>query len=143
MTIDCLTDPPGRLRHVLRIGPHTLVADTPLEAGGDASGPSAHDYFDASLAVCMAQTGILYARLHGIRLDRVSVHVDRDDSREREGRYVLGVVVGFEGDLTAPQRARILEILGRCPVHRLMTDTTIEIRTVGRRDEVEFTPLPD
>ena len=131
MAIDCLTDPPGGLRHVLRIGSHTLVADLPLEPGGDASGPSAHDYFDASLAVCMAQTTMLYARLHGIRLDRVSVHVDRDASREREGPYVLSVEVGFEGDLTAAQRARILEILDHCPVHKLMTATTVEIRIVG------------
>jgi len=131
MSIDCRTEPPGGLRHVLRIGTHTLVADMPLAAGGDASGPSAHDLFDASLAVCMAQTTMLYARMHGISLERVRVHVDRDDSREREGPYVLSVEVGFEGDLTAQQRARILEILDRCPVHKLMTMTTVEIHTVG------------
>jgi len=131
MTIDCRTDPPGSLRHVLRIGPHTLVADMPFEAGGDDGGPSSHDLFDASLAACMAQTAVMYARLHQLSLERVLLHVERDASREREGTYALNVTVGFEGDLSVDQRARMLQIIDRCPVHKLMTVRTIEIRTVA------------
>jgi len=131
MSIDCLTEPRGRLRHVLTIDAHTLVADMPLASGGDASGPSPHDYFDASLATCKALTAMIYARSHGIPLERVHLRVERDDTREREGTYVLNVTVGFEGGLSVEQRARLLQIVDHCPVHKLMTATTIEIRTKG------------
>jgi len=130
MPIDARTEPRGRLRHVIAIDAHTLVGDMPREAGGDDTGPSSHDLFDTSLATCMGQTAILYARLHQWPLERVRLHVERDASREREGTYALSVTVGFEGDLSAAQTSRLLEIVDRCPVHRLMTSTTIEIRTV-------------
>jgi len=131
MSIDCRTEPRGRLRHVLTIDAHTLVADMPPASGGDASGPSSHDYFDASLAACMGQTAMLYARSHGIPLERVHLRVERDVSREREGTYVLNVTVGLEGELSNEHRVRLLQIVDRCPVHKLMTMTTVEIHTVG------------
>src|SRR5262245_23977035 len=129
MPIDAWTEPRGRLRHVITIDAHTVVADMGAP-GGDDTGPSSHDYFDASLLACMGQTAIMYARLHALPLERVRLHAERDASREREGTYVLNVTVGFEGDLSAPQRARMLEIIGRCPIHKLMTTATVEIRTV-------------
>ncbi len=130
MPIDARTEPRRRLRHVITIDAHTLVADMPVLSGGDDGGPSSHDYFDASLVACMGQTAILYARLHELPLERVLLHVERDASREREGTYVLSVTVGLEGDLTLAQRARVLEIVDRCPIHKLMTTATVEIRTV-------------
>jgi len=130
MPIDAWTEPRGRLRHVITIDAHEIVADMPLEAGGDAGGPTSHDDFDASLAACMAQTAIMYARFHQLHLERVLLRVERDDSREREGTYVLNVTVGFEGDLSVEQRSRLLQIVDRRPVHKLMTKRTIEIRTV-------------
>lgn len=130
MPIDAWTEPLGRLRHVITIDTHTLVADMPSASGGDDSGPSSHDYFDASLLACMGQTAIMYARLHELPLERVLLHVERDASREREGTYVLNVTVSLEGELSVQQRARLLQIVDRCPVHKLMTTTTIEIHTV-------------
>jgi putative redox protein len=78
----------------------------------------------------MAQTAVMYARLHRLHLERVLVHVERDASRERDGTYVLNITIGFEGDLSADHRARMLQIIERCPVHKLMTTATVEIRTV-------------
>jgi putative redox protein len=128
MTIDCRTETSGRLTQLLIIGPHTLRADMPIESGGDANGPGAHDLFDASLAVCKAHTAMLYARSHGLALDRVEVHVERDAARERQGEYVIQIRIGFEGALSDAQKSRLFEIAGRCPVHKLMTTATIDIR---------------
>jgi putative redox protein len=129
MSIDCRTETNGKFRHVLTIDRHTLYADMPLASGGEASGPGAHDYFDASLAACKALTAMVYAKSHGLALDRVNVHLERDDSQERQGTYVLRVKVGFEGALSEAEKAKLLEIVGRCPVHKLMTTATIDIQT--------------
>jgi uncharacterized OsmC-like protein len=37
--------------------------------------------------------------------------------------------IAFEGDLTAEQRARLMEIADKCPVHRTLT-SEVNIRTV-------------
>ena len=129
MSIELQTEVSGGLKHRVTIDGHVLYADMPADAGGTASGPGAHDLFDASLAVCKAMTAMLYARSHGVPLDRVHVKIDRDDSNERKGVYVLQVRVGFEGALSEAQKAKLLEIVGRCPVHKLMTAATIDIRT--------------
>ena len=100
MPIDCRTESNGRLRHILTIDQHTLYADLSISSGGEGSAPGPHDYFDAALAACKSTTAMLYARSHGWKLDRVNVHIDRDDSNERQGTYVLRVKVGFEGALS-------------------------------------------
>jgi len=129
MPIDCRTESNGRLRHILTIDQHTLYADLSISSGGEGSAPGPHDYFDAALAACKSTTAMLYARSHGWKLDRVNVHIDRDDSNERQGTYVLRVKVGFEGALSEAEKSRLLEIVGRCPVHKLMTTATIDIQT--------------
>jgi putative redox protein len=129
MSIDSRTETSGQFKQRLTIDRHTLYADMPIETGGGAAGPGAHDYFDASLAACKALTAMIYARSHGLALDRVNIHIDRDDSRERQGVYVLQVRVGFEGALSEAEKSKLLEIVGRCPVHKLMTSATIDIRT--------------
>ena len=49
-----------------------------MDEGGEDSAPSAHDYFDASLAACKALTAVWFARRNGIPLERVESHVERD-----------------------------------------------------------------
>jgi hypothetical protein len=37
----------------------------------------------------------------------------------------------FYGDLSGEQRARLLDIAGRCPVHKILTQTNIMIETLA------------
>ena len=41
--------------------------------------------------------------------------------------------IALQGDLDAEQRARLLEIADKCPVHRTLT-SEVDIRTIERRD---------
>lgn len=122
------TEKAGAFRTVLSFDKHGLFADTKDEGGGDTA-PSPHDLFDASVAACKALTAHWYARKRDFPLERVSTVLERDDSKEREGLYALTVSMTFHGPLSDEQRARLLDVASRCPVHKLMTTTEVVITT--------------
>jgi len=128
-TIDCETETTGGTLHAVRVRAHVLHADMQPPDGADAA-PGAHDYFDAALAVCKAHTAMWYARKKGIPLERVETHVERDDAGERQGVYRLRVRVAFHGPLTDEQRASLRAAVAKCPVHKLMTTTDVQIETL-------------
>lgn len=129
MTIDCETEQPREFPQVLRVREHTLRADVTEEVGSHDSAPGPHDYFDAALVACKTLTAVWYAKKHGIALERVEAHVDRDDGEERKGRYVLKVRVAFHGAITDAERARLYTAVAHCPIHKLMTTTEVVIET--------------
>ncbi len=135
MSLHLTHDATGALRQQLTINGHGLCVDESVEIGGDASAPTPHDLFDAALASCKAITMTLYARHKGWPLTHVDVDIDRDDSEERQGKYRLNVTLTPHGELDDDQRARLLQIADRCPVHRLMTDAEVLITT--RLNETE------
>ncbi|WNG40975.1 osmotically inducible protein C [Archangium violaceum] len=62
-------------------------------------------------------------------LERVETHVERDDSRERQGTYSLRVKLAFYGELTQEEKQRLYDAVAHCPIHKLMTSTNVEIVT--------------
>ncbi len=127
--IDCETEVGGQYPQALRVRKHTFRADLEAPDSTDAA-PSPHDLFDASLAACKALTATWYAKKNGIPLERVETCVERDDSEERKGKYVLTVRMQFFGPLDDAQRQKLADVVARCPVHKLMTTVEIEIRAV-------------
>jgi putative redox protein len=128
--IDCESEQPVAFRQVLRVGKHVFHADSAAAGGGAETAPGPHDYFDASLAACKALTALVYAKTKGYPLERVETHVERDDTQERQGTYRLKVRLAFHGaSLTDEQRQRLHDVVGRCPVHKLMTTTDVVIET--------------
>jgi putative redox protein len=127
MSVHVATEAPGGTRQIVTIDAHTLHADTTTATGGGTA-PNPHDLFDTALATCKAITVALYARHKGIALDRIVVEIARDDAREKEGTYVLDVRLAFEGNLGEAEQKRLHEVAARCPVHKLMTTSTVEIR---------------
>ena len=114
-----------------------LFVDVPEAYGGEGSAPDPHDYFDLSLGACKAITSQMYARRKKWPLTGISVTVNRDDSQERHGTYRLDVAMTFHGIADPEQRARLEEISHKCPIHRLMTTSTVEgtTRTVENTAE--------
>ena len=111
-----------------------LVADEPARIGGTETGPTPFDLVASGLAACTAMTVRLYADRKGWPLADVDVRVDRDRIPAPDGvathakdgkvdRY--RVAVAFSGVLTDEQRERLLEIAGRCPVHRSLTSAAV------------------
>jgi putative redox protein len=119
------------------IGPHRLVADEPTDAGGGDTGPNPYDLLLASLGACTSMTVGLYARRKRWPLEAVTVRLrharihatDCSECETREGMVDrIEVELALAGPLSEEQRARLLEIAGRCPVHRTLT-SEISIHT--------------
>jgi len=74
-------------------------------------------------------TMLWYANRKHIPVEGIEVTVERDDSEERKGIYRLHVTLSLTGPLTEEQRQELLRVASKCPVDRLMTQATTEIRT--------------
>ncbi len=129
MTVRVVRDQTAPMRHEIHIGPITIAADESIEAGGEGSGVSPHDLYDAALGACKALTVLWYARRKGIAVAGIEVTVERDASQEREGTYRLSTTLALTGGLDAAQRQELLQVAQKCPVHKLMTQVTTEIST--------------
>jgi putative redox protein len=121
----------------IRIGPHRLTADEPIAAGGAETGPTPYDLLLASLGACTSMTVGLYARRKQWPLEAVRVRLrhgkihaaDCADCETRVGVIDrIEVDLELDGALSDEQRARLMEIAERCPVHRTLT-SEIVIRT--------------
>ncbi len=129
MTIRVVRDQHAPMRHEIHIGQNSLATDLSVEQGGEASGPSPHDLYDAALGACKALTVLWYAQHKDIPVQGIEVSVERDAGQERAGIYRLSVALSLTGDLSAAQREELLRVAQKCPIHKLMTEVATEIST--------------
>ncbi len=107
----------GRFQVRLGITGGPLFADEPVAVGGLASGPSPYELLSAGLAACTVMTLNLYAGRKGWDVSGVEVEVAhaRVDGADRFTRQIR-----FPNALEGEQRARLIEIANKCPVHRTL-----------------------
>jgi len=127
----------GKFEQSIIAGKHRYLADEPVSVGGNGSGPSPYEYLLAGLGACTSMTIRLYADLKKIPLRRVSVRLKHDKihasdcehCETKEGKIDrIDREITLEGDLSAEQRGKLLEIADKCPVHRTL-HSEIDIRT--------------
>jgi putative redox protein len=107
----------GRLQLVARAPDGAFIVDEPVSAGGTGTGPNPYDLLAAALASCTALTLRLYADRKGWPLKHVEVSV-RHHRSSLEARDRFDRCIELDGPLDEAQRARLLEIADRCPVHQ-------------------------
>lgn len=111
----------GRYQQEVVAGEHRLLVDEPVSLGGADAGPAPLDLVMAGLGACTAITLRMYAEHKGLALHRVSVALDHDKvAGDGAGHDRIVRTITLEGNLTDDQRARLLEIAGKCPTARLL-----------------------
>lgn len=129
----------GKFVQEVVIGPHRLIADEPASVGGNDLGPTPYELLLAGLGACTAMTLRMYAEHKKLPLEKVSVALrhekmhaeDCATCETKEGRIDrIERVVSLDGPLDETQRARLLEIADKCPVHRTLHSEVL-IETTG------------
>lgn len=113
-------------RTAVHIRNHTVMADEPIQAGGTDTAPTPMEILLGTVGACVAVTTQAYAQRKGWPLEGVLVELEmerikREDYPAYSGEaafvHEIREQIQFEGPLTEEQRARLLTIAGKCPVH--------------------------
>lgn len=123
----------GKFQNSIQSGRHRLIADEPKAVGGLDSGPSPYDFMSIALGACTAMTLRMYADRKKINLPPVSVAVSHGKvasahcedcggaAEGREGRIDrFERVISVDGEIDANMQEKLIEIAGKCPVHRTL-----------------------
>ena len=123
----------GKFQNAIMAGRHRLLADEPKATGGLDSGPSPYDLLAAALGACTSITLRSYAEHKQLALGRLTVRVKHgklpvehcdDCGGAAEGR--IGKIDRFErvicveGGVDTNMADKLIEIAGKCPVHRTL-----------------------
>lgn len=133
----------SRYQNSIVIGRHRLIADEPVTAGGLDSGPSPYDYLAAALGACTAMTLRVYAEHRKLTLGRLSVTIRHGKTAAehcsdcgaaaegREGKIDrFERIISVDGELDAALRQKLIEIAGKCPVHRTLETASAVVTRV-------------
>jgi uncharacterized OsmC-like protein len=125
------------LAQSVEMGRHRIAADEPTAYGGTDTGASPYELLLAALGTCTAMTLRMFADRKGWPLEGVTVYLHHDkihakdcaDCETREGKLDrIERRIELRGALDADQRARLLDIANKCPVHRTLK-AEIDIRS--------------
>jgi putative redox protein len=114
-------------RTEIRLRDHVIYADEPVDAGGTDTAPTPMEMMLGALGACMAVTTRMYAQRKRWPLEGVDVALDIERFAGKDYAAYTGDAnfvhevrsqIKFYGPLDAEQRERLLEIAGKCPVHR-------------------------
>lgn len=118
----------GPYQNEVLVGGRRFFADEPASMGGADTGPDPYALVVAGLGACTSITLRMYANRKKWPLERVSIGLEHEkrhaedciDCGPSDRIDVFTRYIEIEGDLDDTQRARLLEIADRCPVHRTL-----------------------
>ncbi|MHC4837828.1 MAG: OsmC family protein [Planctomycetota bacterium] len=108
---------------------HAVGADEPRELGGEDTAPTPYELLLAALGSCTSITMTMYAKrkewpLQGVdvELRHRKIHADDCAGCETEKGMLdhIDRRIALHGPLDEAQRARLMEIADKCPVHRTL-----------------------
>lgn len=112
-------------RTEIKSATNTIIADEPIDLGGKDAGFAPSEILASSLAACTCITVRMYADRKEWSLEEIVVDVVLE---KQEGKSKFTRSIEFKGNLDETQRARLLAIANKCPIHQTLTNP-IEIET--------------
>ncbi|WP_298790566.1 bifunctional alpha/beta hydrolase/OsmC family protein [uncultured Allomuricauda sp.] len=117
----------------MKVGKHYMIADEPESFGGNDFGPSPYELVSAGLSACTVMTIQMYARRKGWMVDNVEVHTSYSKSHMEDCENCESDTAKIDtfhreikltGSLDEKQKARIMQIADKCPVHKTLHSQT-------------------
>ena len=102
-------------------GKHAVIADEPEDKGGKNEGPNPHELLLASLGACTCATVRMYADKKQLKLEEVKMNLSLERDEEKNITNITREIK-FVGDLTDEERAKLLAIADKCPIHKLLSN---------------------
>jgi len=118
-------------RTVISIRDHVVIADEPVQDGGSDSGPTPMEIMLSTAGACVAVMTKAYAQrknwpLEGVYVELGMERIRREDYPAYSGEaafvHEIRENIRFDGPLSDDQKARLLVIAGKCPVHVLLSN---------------------
>jgi uncharacterized OsmC-like protein/alpha/beta superfamily hydrolase len=113
----------------MKVGSHFLTADEPVAFGGNDYGPSPYELVSAGLSACTAMTIQMYAKRKEWNVENVQVHTSYSKSHAQDCENcetdsakldTFYREITLSGNLDEKQKARLLQIADKCPVHKTL-----------------------
>lgn len=108
---------------------HTFSSDVPEASDGTDLAPTPEETLLGALGSCMAMTAKMYAKRKGWDLQDVEVELEAErfsgsayEGYNGDSNFVheFRIRIALIGELDDDQRARIMEIVEKCPVRRMI-----------------------
>lgn len=117
---------------------HHLLADEPIDVGGQNLGPTPYDLLMASLGTCTVMTLKMYSDRKGWDVGEIIVYLNHDKVHQKDSMGVedsnsakisrFTRTLEVKSELSEEMRAKLLEIADKCPVHKTLHEP-LEVET--------------
>lgn len=110
----------------IQAGNHIIMADEPVEVGGQDLGFTPTELLESSLAACTAMTIRMYADRKGWGLEKVEIKVGFK-RKVTTGEVTFKKEIRLFGNLNREEQEKLLEIGSKCPIEKMITgNITVE-----------------